>query len=112
MFVYSISAETKDNKVVIIVPVVVGIVTFAICTFFLWSWMAKRKGNISLLNLPYLKGKGKVAEFSGEYLNEVKLQDLPIFNFEKLATATNNFHLSNKLGQGGFGPVYKVTLAA
>ncbi|RDX98747.1 G-type lectin S-receptor-like serine/threonine-protein kinase, partial [Mucuna pruriens] len=24
-----------------------------------------------------------------------------------LATATNNFHLSNKLRQGGFGPVYK-----
>ena len=92
--------------------------------------MAKRKGNISLLNLSYLqfwsayllpcgfqsalKGKGKVlqsTEFSGENLNEVELQDLPLFDFEKLATATNNFHLTNKLGQGGFGPVYKVTLA-
>ncbi|KAL2336834.1 hypothetical protein Fmac_011280 [Flemingia macrophylla] len=27
--------------------------------------------------------------------------------FDWIATATNNFHLSNKLGQGGFGPVYK-----
>ncbi|KAK1556732.1 hypothetical protein Q3G72_011021 [Acer saccharum] len=35
--------ETGDNKVVIIVPVVVGIITFAICTFFLWRWMAKHK---------------------------------------------------------------------
>ncbi|KAL2336835.1 hypothetical protein Fmac_011281 [Flemingia macrophylla] len=26
----------------------------------------------------------------------------------KIATATNNFHLSNKLGKGGYGPVYKV----
>ena len=34
--------------------------------------------------------------------NQVKL--------EKLATATNNFHEANKLGQGGFGPVYKVML--
>jgi hypothetical protein len=41
-------------------------------------------------------------------LSEVKLQELLLFDFEKLATATNNFHLSNKLGQGGFGPVYKV----
>lgn len=37
-----------------------------------------------------------------------KLEELPLFEFEKLATATNNFHDSNKLGQGGFGPVYKV----
>lgn len=41
-------------------------------------------------------------------MNQVKLQELPIFSFEELASATNNFHQSNKLGQGGFGPVYKV----
>jgi len=41
-------------------------------------------------------------------MSQVKLQELLKFDFEKLATATNNFHLSNKLGQGGFGPVYKV----
>ena len=43
-----------------------------------------------------------------EELSRVKLQELLLFDFEKLATATNNFHQSNKLGQGGFGPVYKV----
>lgn len=42
-------------------------------------------------------------------MSEVKLQDLPMFSFEKLAIATNDFHLVNKLGQGGFGPVYKVS---
>jgi hypothetical protein len=41
-------------------------------------------------------------------MSQVKLQELLKFDFEKLATATNNFHSSNKLGQGGFGPVYKV----
>ena len=44
----------------------------------------------------------------GENLIEVKLQQLPLFNFEELATATSSFHLSKKLGQGGFGPVYRV----
>nr|KJB12744.1 hypothetical protein B456_002G034400 [Gossypium raimondii] len=39
----------------------------------------------------------------------VKLQQLPLFNFEELATATN-FHPQKKLGQGGFGPVYRGTL--
>nr|KYP48871.1 Cysteine-rich receptor-like protein kinase 10 [Cajanus cajan] len=40
-------------------------------------------------------------------LSQVKLQELLLFDFERVATVTNNFHLSNKLGQGGFGPVYK-----
>uniref|UniRef100_A0A7N2LV18 non-specific serine/threonine protein kinase n=1 Tax=Quercus lobata TaxID=97700 RepID=A0A7N2LV18_QUELO len=44
-------------------------------------------------------------------LDQVKAQDLPLFNFEKLASATNNFHLSNKLGQGGFGPLYRGKLS-
>ena len=46
-----------------------------------------------------------------DYLNDVKLQELPIFNLEELATATNNFHLAKKLGQGGYGPVYKVMIS-
>ncbi|KAL5057558.1 hypothetical protein RYX36_029162 [Vicia faba] len=40
-------------------------------------------------------------------MSQVKLQELLMFDFEKLASATDNFHLSNKLGQGGFGSVYK-----
>ncbi|KAL9315496.1 hypothetical protein ACSQ67_016497 [Phaseolus vulgaris] len=43
----------------------------------------------------------------GDLSHEVKLQELLTFNLEKLVTATNEFHPSNKLGQGGFGPVYK-----
>ncbi|KAI3981283.1 hypothetical protein MKX01_004547, partial [Papaver californicum] len=34
-------------------------------------------------------------------------QELQIFNFACLSNATNNFCLKNKLGEGGFGPVYK-----
>ncbi|KAK4709906.1 hypothetical protein R3W88_004419 [Solanum pinnatisectum] len=36
--------------------------------------------------------------------------DLPLFDFETISHATNNFSLSNKLGEGGFGPVYKGVL--
>ena len=46
--------------------------------------------------------------FDKDNLAQVEVQELPQFNVEKLAKATNNFHLSNKVGQGGFGPVYRV----
>ena len=33
-----------------------------------------------------------------------------VFTMEALIAATGNFHDNNKLGEGGFGAVYKVTL--
>ena len=34
--------------------------------------------------------------------------DFKIFKFVSIAAATNNFSDENKLGEGGYGPVYKV----
>lgn len=34
--------------------------------------------------------------------------DLPLFDLATVNTATNNFCLINRIGIGGFGPVYKV----
>ena len=36
---------------------------------------------------------------------EVKM---PLFSFASVSAATDNFSDANKLGEGGFGPVYKV----
>ncbi|XP_034691903.1 G-type lectin S-receptor-like serine/threonine-protein kinase CES101 isoform X1 [Vitis riparia] len=33
--------------------------------------------------------------------------DLKLFSFDSIVAATNNFSSENKLGEGGFGPVYK-----
>ena len=32
------------------------------------------------------------------------------FSYSELRTATEDFNPANKLGEGGFGPVYKVNL--
>ena len=34
--------------------------------------------------------------------------ELPLFDLELIANATDNFSDNKKLGEGGFGPVYKV----
>lgn len=36
--------------------------------------------------------------------------ELPLMDFEAVAIATDNFSNANKLGQGGFGIVYKVNM--
>lgn len=60
------------------------------------------------------KSKELSAELSGPYELGIEGEnlsgpDLPMFNFNYIAAATDNFSEENKLGQGGFGPVYKVT---
>lgn len=39
---------------------------------------------------------------------ESKSKEFPHFNLASIQVATNNFCDLNKLGQGGFGPFYKV----
>ena len=34
--------------------------------------------------------------------------EMPLFDFTEIEVATNNFSFHNKIGEGGFGPVYKV----
>lgn len=41
-------------------------------------------------------------------MDKVNLEEFPLFTFETLANATDQFHEDNMLGKGGFGPVYKV----
>lgn len=41
---------------------------------------------------------------------KVNIEELPLFTFEALANATDQFNDNNLLGKGGFGPVYKGNL--
>jgi len=34
----------------------------------------------------------------------------PLFEIDTILAATNNFSIENKIGEGGFGPVYRVNL--
>ncbi|MED6126688.1 hypothetical protein PIB30_080796 [Stylosanthes scabra] len=50
-----------------------------------------------------------MAEENKEERGEEDLE-LPMYDLATIVKATNNFSIDNKLGEGGFGPVYKGTL--
>jgi len=41
--------------------------------------------------------------------DDFKEHDIKVFSFTSILEATMDFSPENKLGQGGYGPVYKVT---
>lgn len=78
-----------------------------IYTFYLVLFLHKlgRKKTIQLGNAV---AYGTVDNSLPDGLNQFNLDELPLFKLAILTTATDNFSEANKLGRGGFGPVYKV----
>ncbi|KAL8127208.1 hypothetical protein AgCh_014209 [Apium graveolens] len=48
-----------------------------------------------------------VSEFGQLHVNEHQNLELPLFEFRTIANSTSNFSHDKKIGEGGFGPVYK-----
>ncbi|CAK9172100.1 unnamed protein product, partial [Ilex paraguariensis] len=102
---YSELDEGKNIKVKLAVIISIGSVAIAICTYISWRWIAKLRGR---KQKPEAHPDDPTESMLRDKTHLIKLEELPLFSFENLAKATDNFHGANKLGQGGFGPVYKV----
>ena len=59
-------------------------------------------------------GEGRIGnDYSHDVLrgkNEEESQEFPLFPLDLTVEATQHFSDENKLGEGGFGPVYKVII--
>ncbi|KAJ6801613.1 receptor-like serine/threonine-protein kinase SD1-8 [Iris pallida] len=87
--------------VLVIVSLLSGALLLSCFIFFLWR--RKKRRRVIL---------GRTIFFSNKLDEDDrgKDPDLPLFTFGTIAAATESFSSENKLGQGGFGPVYKGTL--
>ncbi|KAL9236706.1 hypothetical protein vseg_011342 [Gypsophila vaccaria] len=93
----SVKWKIRTALIVIMSALLCGIL------IFIWWWIARKYGG-TVKTTP--KGRQSHNIFGARGQTR-EFHDLPLFEFTKLANATNNFAVTNKLGQGGFGPVYK-----
>ncbi|MCD7455634.1 hypothetical protein HAX54_028958 [Datura stramonium] len=99
------SAHRHKIFVARIVPVISAILVLISIVFFIF----KRK---HLRREGWKNGtKALIRSVSSLYSVEKSDMKLLQYNLQKIREATNNFHGENKLGEGGFGPVFKGFLA-
>ncbi|XP_076888412.1 G-type lectin S-receptor-like serine/threonine-protein kinase At4g27290 [Bidens hawaiensis] len=95
------SSQKQGAKIKIILPVIFAGVLF-ICFISIWLWYARKKKNHAEPT-----EEGPILDVSK---SREETMELPLFSFSAIANATANFSPDNKLGEGGFGPVYKGVL--
>ncbi|KAL8505604.1 hypothetical protein ACS0TY_016736 [Phlomoides rotata] len=84
-------AGSKGKKRVILIVSIASVVgTMLLCLSLILVFAKKR----NIIKGPFSGSHGKEAE-------------VPFFSLSAILKATDHFSLTNKLGQGGFGPVYK-----
>ncbi|XP_057764771.1 G-type lectin S-receptor-like serine/threonine-protein kinase At1g11330 isoform X1 [Salvia miltiorrhiza] len=99
--------QKKDSKKIIIIVVVVVFFIASICACVSWKWIAARRGKKKSSQLGKQDPSFLADSSLQDVLSQVNLEELPLFKFETVANATNNFFEDSKLGKGGFGSVYK-----
>ncbi|KAI9198970.1 hypothetical protein LWI28_025278 [Acer negundo] len=108
---------------VIIVVVVVGSFVLAISAWLFWRFKGElealckdspisccKSSNVKITDPSSREFSTDLSGPSEGFIidgSQVNSADLPMYNFNAVAAATENFSEENKLGQGGFGPVYK-----
>ncbi|RVW12944.1 G-type lectin S-receptor-like serine/threonine-protein kinase [Vitis vinifera] len=93
------SSKKKKKQVIVIFISITGIV-FLSPVLILYVLKKRKK---QLKKKEYMDHKSK----EGENNEGQEHLDLPLFDLDTLLNATNNFSRDNKLGEGGFRPVYK-----
>ncbi|GLT49894.1 hypothetical protein SLA2020_234180 [Shorea laevis] len=103
------SQHSKPFLFIILLSSIAGIVLLLVGLGCLWRRMAISKGKRNSIFQKQKSDHGvkELLDFDGFPEGRTKSIDVPFFSFEMIVAATDDFSVSNMLGQGGFGPVYK-----
>ncbi|KAL3740456.1 hypothetical protein ACJRO7_021703 [Eucalyptus globulus] len=101
--------KSKISNLRMIVTASVGAFVSGITVFLLWTFKDNLKG---FLFDDIVKSEELYVDLSGpdglaSDAEQVGGPHIPVFDFSSIEAATNVFSEENKLGLGGFGPVYK-----
>ncbi|GAB4831069.1 hypothetical protein Ancab_040226 [Ancistrocladus abbreviatus] len=97
----------KKQRAALIVSLTAGTIMIVFICIMGVKCKQKAKQRVVAMFHPSLKKRSSASYSFSDYDSKFGLDELPLFKLEKLAIATNDFEECNKLGQGGFGPVYK-----
>ncbi|XP_012459293.1 G-type lectin S-receptor-like serine/threonine-protein kinase At4g27290 isoform X2 [Gossypium raimondii] len=91
--------KAKVKLAIILGTVIAALLGFLLIVCYILRSRRKLKDEVKDKNLNDREDK-----------DENEDMELAVFEFDTIAQATDSFSFNNKLGQGGFGPVYKGTL--
>ncbi|XP_017255576.1 receptor-like serine/threonine-protein kinase SD1-8 [Daucus carota subsp. sativus] len=100
----------------ITIPIVITAILLLYLLWYIWRKKNKKRdaeeANENLLSFSLdISGQQNTYSNSNRLEGEKKDFNLPQFSFSSICAATDNFSSANKLGEGGFGPVYKGNLS-
>ncbi|XP_016649450.1 PREDICTED: G-type lectin S-receptor-like serine/threonine-protein kinase At4g03230 isoform X2 [Prunus mume] len=108
-----IEEQPRSKVPVSLMLIVVAVVTsgiFLACIISVYIWRRKITKRQDKINRAQLDSERRVQELmdTSEFKEEdEKGIDVPFLDLQSILNATDNFSDANKLGQGGYGPVYK-----
>lgn len=114
--------NTTRTAIIIVVPIAVSLLIAACVSYYLRKRLRKKPEHTIQSNLVFDKlgfplkfyvSMNLIMVFSlifiaSDYEEDISTEDSLLYDFNQLQAATNNFSDRNKLGEGGFGAVYKV----